>query len=315
MTKKKPKVSVCIVTYNQDKYIDQCLQSILNQRLDFDFEVIIGDDCSIDGTREIIKKYEDKYPNTIKLILHKNNVGAIANIVSVYKQARGEYIAHLDGDDYASPDKLTKQVAALDKNKDCSICSHDIITVDKNSVELKRKKKFSSSEKKNRDYLISHLPFFAHSSKMFRNDSESMYYADLPSDTVDFELHLRHLNNNSVFHIAEFLGFYRVGVGIATSNNKINPALPAAIRRVFKELISENTSSYSKNKLYSIYSSFILRYATGSFMLGDLNNGKKYAEESLRIKLYSVKQMLIIIFFRSPKFVKLGFLKVYKFFA
>ena len=123
------------------------------------------------------------------------------------------------------------------------------------------------------------------------------------------------MNNNSVFHIAEFLGFYRVGVGIATSNNKINPALPAAIRRVFKELISENTSSYSKNKLYSIYSSFILRYATGSFMLGDLNNGKKYAEESLRIKLYSVKQMLIIIFFRSPKFVKLGFLKVYKFFA
>lgn len=310
--KTKPKVSVCVVAFNQKDYIRDCLDSLIKQDAKFQFEIIVGDDASIDGTAEIIAEYASKYPELIMPVLHDKNIGAIANIVSVYKRARGEYISHIDGDDYASPEKLRKQVEVLDLNKNCALCTHDIITVDRFSVELKRIKKFKYSEIKNKDYLVRNLPFFAHSSKMFRNDLNLAYYNSLPADTVDFEIHLRQLNNGNIFHIAEFLGYYRVGLGIATMNKKINPILPAATRRVFENLLFGNTSFGIEKDLRKIYSYSILRYAIGSFMLGDIINGKIYSEESLNIKIISVKQVLVILFFRLPMSARFCIFRIYK---
>ena len=96
---RRPKVSVCVVTYNQKKYIRQCLQSIVDQEADFDFEVIVGDDCSEDGTREIVQEFVERYPGLVKAVLHEKNVGIVVNYRSVHDLARGEYIAHCDGDD------------------------------------------------------------------------------------------------------------------------------------------------------------------------------------------------------------------------
>ena len=95
-----PEVSVCVVTYNQEKYITECLQSVVDQETDFDFEVLVGDDCSTDGTRRIVQEFAEKYPDIIKPILHSKNTGAFHNYVSVHNAAMGKYIAHLDGDDY-----------------------------------------------------------------------------------------------------------------------------------------------------------------------------------------------------------------------
>ena len=111
---KKPKVSVCVVTYNQEKYIRQCLQSLVDQKTNFDFEVIVADDCSTDGTRAIVREFAEKYPGEVKPIFRDKNIGAGANYVCVHQQAIGEYVAHMDGDDYALPGKLQAQANILD---------------------------------------------------------------------------------------------------------------------------------------------------------------------------------------------------------
>ncbi|CAN5689658.1 hypothetical protein BH11PSE12_BH11PSE12_19750 [soil metagenome] len=138
LIEKKPKVSVCVVTYNQEKYIRQCLQSIVDQKTDFDFEIIVGDDCSTDGTSIIVAEYTKKYPNLIVSVLQYPNIGAVANIVSVYKKAKGYYIAHFDGDDFAFAGKLQAQVDILEKHPDCVICSHDMELVDENSKSISK---------------------------------------------------------------------------------------------------------------------------------------------------------------------------------
>ena len=121
MSTQEIKVSVCVVTYNQEQYIAQCLQSLVDQETKFNFEVIVSDDCSTDKTPEIIKNFQERYPDIIKPIFHKRNMGAYKNFIFVHEQAKGKYIAHVDGDDYALPGKLQIQSDYLDENLDCNI--------------------------------------------------------------------------------------------------------------------------------------------------------------------------------------------------
>lgn len=120
--KKPPKVSVCVMTYNQEKYISDCLQSILDQETGFEFEVIVADDCSTDGTQEIIKGFVEKYSHRIISVLHSKNVGVGVNYRSAHDRATGEYVAHCDGDDIWLPGKLAYQADLLDKNPHASQC-------------------------------------------------------------------------------------------------------------------------------------------------------------------------------------------------
>lgn len=122
-------VSVCCITYNHASYIRQCLEGFLMQKTTFPFEIIINDDCSTDGTTEIIKEYADKYPDLFVPIFHEENQyqkgvrGIYAKFV--YPKVRGKYIALCEGDDYwIDPLKLQKQVDFLEGHPDCSLCFH-----------------------------------------------------------------------------------------------------------------------------------------------------------------------------------------------
>ncbi|RJG05831.1 glycosyltransferase [Noviherbaspirillum cavernae] len=113
---KKPKVSVCVVTYNHEKYIEQCLQSIVDQEVDFEFEVIVGEDCSTDDTRGILRQFAERYPSVIKPIYNETNLGACKNYIAIQVAATGTYVAHCDGDDFWYPGKLAYQVEFLDNH-------------------------------------------------------------------------------------------------------------------------------------------------------------------------------------------------------
>ena len=126
MQGKKPKVSVCVVTYNQEKYIGQCLQSIVDQKTDFDFEVIVGDDASTDKTSEIVRKFCEKYANIFKVVIHEKNIGPTKNYLSVHNLAQGKYVAHIDGDDYALPGKLQAQSNNLDADSKRTVVWHRV---------------------------------------------------------------------------------------------------------------------------------------------------------------------------------------------
>lgn len=129
----KPKVSVSMITYNQEKYIGKAIDSALAQEADFDIEIVIGEDGSTDRTRTICRSYRDRYPDKIHLIERTQNIGAVANYLETYKDCKGEYVAFLEGDDFwTDPQKLRKQVTFLDNNRDYAICFHNVVLTDGN---------------------------------------------------------------------------------------------------------------------------------------------------------------------------------------
>ena len=122
-----PKVSVCVITYNQEKYIRECLQSIVDQVTDFEFEVIVGDDCSTDGTKFIIEEFVSKYPTLIRPIYQEKNIGGgVNNFLTVHKHAKGDYVAQIDGDDLMLFGKLQKQAEFLDMHSSCTVVWHRV---------------------------------------------------------------------------------------------------------------------------------------------------------------------------------------------
>jgi glycosyltransferase involved in cell wall biosynthesis len=115
-----------MITYNHEKYLEQAAESVVSQRCDYPFELIIGDDGSKDKTWAIAQSLQSKYPSVIRLVRHQPNVGMNENFRLVVKEARGEYLAFCEGDDFwSSSDKLTKQLAAIRRTEDVSMVFSD----------------------------------------------------------------------------------------------------------------------------------------------------------------------------------------------
>ena len=122
----RPKVSVCVITYNQARYIGQCLQSLVEQRTDFDFEVLVGDDCSSDGTQQIVREFADRHPGLVRARFQSVNTGGSRNNLELHDAARGDYVAHVDGDDLVLPGKLQAQADVLDRDARCMAVWHPV---------------------------------------------------------------------------------------------------------------------------------------------------------------------------------------------
>ncbi len=122
-------VSICVVTYNHEKFIRECIESILSQETNFDFEVIIGDDASSDRTPVIIKEYISVSQPNFTFLEHVNNLGPTANYLSVHNVAKGKYVCHCDGDDYWFPGKLQKMVDAIEQDENCSLVWHRMLVL------------------------------------------------------------------------------------------------------------------------------------------------------------------------------------------
>jgi len=120
------KVSVLVMTYNHEKFIGQALDSVWMQKTNFEFEILISEDCSTDRTREIVLAFQKAHPEKVRLFLSERNLHSNVVVSRGIRAARGQYIAFLDGDDYwLSADKLQQQVDYLDSHPECSICFHN----------------------------------------------------------------------------------------------------------------------------------------------------------------------------------------------
>lgn len=136
----KPLVSVILIAYNQRRYIRQAIESVLAQETSFPYELLIGDDASDDGTGDIVAEYAQAYPDIIRAFIRPENVGAARNAVLLLQQARGEFIASLEGDDYwIDPQKLEKQAAFLRESPDFIGCTSRIRCVDENGRAIRGK--------------------------------------------------------------------------------------------------------------------------------------------------------------------------------
>jgi len=133
-----PVLSVCMVTYNHEKYIKQAIESILMQEVNFEYEIIIGEDCSPDNTRKILKSYKEKYPDKFVLVLRDENIGATKNYIDIKNLARGKYIASLEGDDFWNYEKkLQIQIDFLEAHPEYIGIAHQNNTCDEQGVLIK----------------------------------------------------------------------------------------------------------------------------------------------------------------------------------
>lgn len=125
-------VSVGMLAYNHGLYIEQAIQSVLMQIVNFKVEIVIAEDYSNDNTRRILWKYAKKYPHLIRVIMRDYNIGMQANYNDMLNSLRGKYIAFLDGDDYwVNPHKLQLQVDFLEKNQNYIATAHNTLTINK----------------------------------------------------------------------------------------------------------------------------------------------------------------------------------------
>ena len=208
------KLSVCMITYNHAESVSKAIESILAQKVSFQYEIIIGDDCSKDSTRSVLLDYCNRYPNLIRLILNEVNLGPTRNFANVLKSACGEYIAILEGDDYwTSPVKLRTQVDILEASKDISICFHAVQVVDKDGVNKnlvlplpQYRKKISSLID-----LMSNYSFMATCSLVFRNRLFE-YFPDVffTSDSMcDWPLNVLNAEHGDIYYCNEIMASYR----------------------------------------------------------------------------------------------------------
>ena len=127
-----PKISVMMPAYNAEDFIAQAIDSILIQ--DFqDFQIVVSDDASTDGTAAIIRRYQEKYPDKIIAIYNSSNVGVTKNCNMALKQCTGDYVSLFAGDDVMLPGKFSKQIALMEDNPECVLCYHPVEIFDSGS--------------------------------------------------------------------------------------------------------------------------------------------------------------------------------------
>lgn len=293
-------VSVCIVTYNQQEYIVECLDSLVSQETDFKFEIIVGEDCSTDNTRAVLRQYVDQHPDLIVPIFHQNNVGPSENARQVYEKARGKYIAHVDGDDMALSGKLQQQFDVLEANPQAMICSHNVEGILDDTISSEHHWHYPAGEYTFAD-LLKKLPFFAHSSKMFRVNNDAGWNKLMSSEMVlDIELHLYQASIGTIIHLEEYLGRYRVDVGIsAMKGNKLNHGMIQKVESIYETLLISYPDKTEAIK--ESYASYLLGTAS-SFAVIESNSNKmrEYAIRSINQKFFSIKQLIMILLILFP---------------
>lgn len=121
-------VAIEIITYNHERFLAKALDSVLMQEVGFKYEIIVGEDCSTDNTRQILLEYKEKHPDKFRLLLHDKNVGMRKNaeaVSALSAESNSKYIAVLEGDDYwIDPQKLQIQIDAMEEYPDCYISFH-----------------------------------------------------------------------------------------------------------------------------------------------------------------------------------------------
>lgn len=257
------KISVCVVSYNHEKYIRECLSSLVTQETKFPFEVIVGDDGSTDGTRAIIQEFASNYPNIVKPIYHVTNIGPTKNYLAVHAAAKGEYIAHVDGDDYALPGKLVALVEAMDSNPEVNMAWHRLRILDNNTGELcddliDVKKQPAGGFLKSD--LLACGSVGGHSASVYRSSTSSKIDL-LDSEMMDFYFSVERLGSGRGLWIDGFYGVYRRNVGLMMAD-RMKPRL------FFKAHLLHFLKKYP-NYRRSINSLAIL------LLLADIKNGRR----------------------------------------
>lgn len=323
-------VSISCITYNHAPYIRQCLDGFLMQQCNFDYEILIHDDASTDGTQEIIREYQEKYPDIIKPLIQKENQWSKGirsmNATFNFPRAQGKYIALCEGDDYwTDPYKLQKQVDFLEDNSEF-VLSHT------NCIFYYQTKKLFSSEANTEDiYLKNHKDkkdlFYSILDGKLKIRTATVVFKNVvkknenePSFTSgDTSLWLELSQKGKFHYLNESTTVYRVSEGTASRPKsilfKLKFSLEGCIMRFF---YCKKFEIKPSNKLINKYNTIIIDYSyfshdTKSYIIEDYlfnKTKKKLHKNSNRLLIYNKLYYYIL----SPRLflgiIKKGLIKV-----
>jgi glycosyltransferase involved in cell wall biosynthesis len=205
------KVSVSLITYDHERFIAQAIESVLSQKADFEWEVVVGDDCSTDRTGEIVREFADRYPGRVRALPSERNLGLVGNFARTFRACRGEYVALLDGDDYwTNPLKLQRQVEFLDSHPECSICFHDVAVLLPDDILCATNYTAANQKEISGVLDLFETNFIATCSAMLRRDA----LAELPSwypscRWEDWPLYILYAERGKIGYLSEVMAVYR----------------------------------------------------------------------------------------------------------
>jgi glycosyltransferase involved in cell wall biosynthesis len=204
-------LSICMITYNQELFVVEAIESVVHQKTEFPFELVISDDCSTDSTPSIIQSYKQQYPELIRIIHRAENLGMIANFLQTIRECKSKYVAFLEGDDYWTDNhKLQKQVDLLEKVPGIAVCSHPVRIKNQQTgtlgkLKTKKIKRLTSTK----DILT--LNYIATCSVVFRNLNKGVFPDWIRSLSMgDWPVHILNSLHGDIYCLPEYMGVYRV---------------------------------------------------------------------------------------------------------
>ena len=258
------KLSVCMITYNHEKYIAQAIDSVLMQEVNFDYEIVIGEDCSTDNTRGILLEYQKKYPNKIKLLLRDKNLGMMHNFVNTLNNCSGQYVALLEGDDYwTDSHKLQKQVDFLETHPDFVICFHNMNIIYEDDITESQVSNLHQNEVTNIEDIIKDW-YIMTASMVYRNNiirefPEWYYYVK----NGDYALQLMLACYGKIYYIDEVMGVYRIHAKGVSNIIFHGNVLQNELVKLLLNFNQYTTRKYKKPvyfRISELYKILILRY-------------------------------------------------------
>ena len=213
-------LSICCITYNHEKFIAQCLDSFLMQETNFRYEIIVGEDCSTDDTRNIVESNRQKHPDKFKVITDVKNVGAQNNLIRVLTAARGKYIALCDGDDFwIDRQKIQKQVDFLENNLSYTMCCAYTRVINNSGKVVYQAEKLVPREYSYNDLMAGKREETRISSAVMRNSSvigkmfKTDWYLKSYGTDVFIRLYLTANTGGKIFVLPEIMNCYRHHTG------------------------------------------------------------------------------------------------------
>ena len=300
---KNPLVSVIMLAYNHKEYIEKAINSVLSQETVFQYELLIGEDCSIDGTREIVFDYQKRYPEIIRVITSDKNVGMNENSVRAIAAARGKYLAYCEGDDFwNSKDKLQKQVNVLESDQSITFCFHNVnfLYQGKSRPHKQFAWRFQDRYFSTKDVILGGGEFHKEVSAVMQRsvlENPPFWYSEAP--VSDWATSLLSAFKGRLYYINEVMASYRSGVPQSwTEKMYNNPTLYK--EHLFKSMrVRKLADAYSDHKYKKYFGRRIGRDVRWLIMFDELSDDEFSELEREYFDLLSPHDKLMILIMRT----------------
>lgn len=296
------KVSVPLIAYNQEKFIAQAIEGVLMQRTTFDFELLVADDCSTDGTRAIVEQLAARDPR-IRILPRPHNLGMNRNFRDALQACRGQYVATLEGDDYwTDPTKLQRQADYLDEHPDVTLVHHGVQILEESTGRLRRDPRFHVPRRATLDRLLRRGNFLHTATVMFRNREfgpGTQAFFDLKIG--DFVMHAMNAAHGAIAFLPRTMSVYRVhagGVHSLLAENARHENMLATLRYLDEYFEGTRSDAIAQFREYV--------QTVQAIRGGDVTEARRHARARLRMGHHDAQSITAALVLYAPWLYRLA---------